>query len=167
MSYLGAIEDIGKNPYTITGDPVMALIAQLNRFAGKTVNPGAKCGSRNYLPQGALPLSTMLDDKSATTANLMMYDAINCVADERLLDFNQLSKVNAGLNAPIPWAMANLADVTTRIAQFGDSLGLSPAAVGITQVDPKVAPKFPVMTVAIIGGLAVAAFMVSRKGKRR
>ena len=167
MSYLGAIENIGANPYTITGDPVMALIAQLNRFAGKSVNPGAKCGVRNYLPQGALPLTTMLDDKSATTACLIVYDSMNCISDPRLIDFTAMAKVNAALTNPIPWAMANLSDVTVRIAQFGDSLGLSPAAVGITKVDPKVAPKFPIATVAIVGALAVAAFIVSQGKKRR
>lgn len=167
MSYLGAIEDIGANPYQIAGDPVMALIAQLNRFAGKTVKPGGKCGDRNYLPQGPLPLATTLTDKAAVTANLIMYDLLSCLSDERLIDNRALQKVMEGLNYTVTWAMSDLSNITTRIAQFGDMLGLSPAAVGITTVDPKVAPQFPTMTVLILGGLAVAAFMVSTRRKRR
>lgn len=163
MSYLGAIEDIGANPYQIAGDPVMALVAQLNRFAGKTISAGGKCGSRTYLPHGALPLTTIMSDHAATIANVVMFDLLNCVSDERLIDARALAKVTEGLNYPTTWAMKDLSNITTRIAQFADSLGLNAAAVGITKVDPKVAPKFPTMTVAIVGALAVAAFVVSRK----
>lgn len=164
MSYihLGAVENVGASPYQVKGDPVTALIAQLNRFAGRTVNPGAKCGSRNYLPQGALPLATVLDDRAATAANLIMYDRLNCISDERLIDQNKLAKVRNGLANSISWAMANLADVTVQIAQLGDSLGLAPASVGITTVDPKLKPKFPMTTVVILGVLALGAVIVAR-----
>lgn len=167
MSYLGAVDDIGAigvSPYQIAGNPVMALIAQLNRFAGRTVSPGGKCGTRNYLPHGAIPLSSVLDDHAATIANVMFYDTLNCVSDERLMDFKKMASVNASLGPNvIAWAMANLSEVTTKLAQYGDMLGLSPAAVGITTVDKRLSPKFPVMTVALLGGLAVVAFVVSRR----
>ena len=141
----------------------MALIAQLNRFAGRTVSPGGKCGTRNYLPHGAIPLSSVLDDHAATIANVIFYDTLNCVSDERLMDFKKMASVNASLTNAIPWAMANLREVTTKIAQFGDTLGLNAAAVGITTVDKSLAPKFPTMTVVLLGGLAVVAFVVSRR----
>ncbi len=164
MSYLGAIDDIGASPYQIAGDPVMALVAQLNRFAGKTVTVGPKC-VRSYLPNGAIPLTTIMSAQIATVAYLMAYDKANCIADERLIDFAKLAAMRAGQSDPTTWAMRNLTDLTTQIAQLGDVSGLSPAAVGITKVDPKVAPKFPTMTVALVGALAVAAFVVY-KGKR-
>jgi hypothetical protein len=160
---IGAIEDIGLTPYQVSGNPVMALIAQLNRFAGKTVDPGAKCGKRNYLPYGALPLVTTLDSKAATTANLIVYDRLNCISDVSLLDFKAMEKVNNALTNPIPWAMANLGDITIQIAQFADSLDLPPASVGITTRDPKMTPKFPTVTVLLLGALAVAAVLVSRR----
>lgn len=162
---VGDIADVGVTPYSIQGNPVMALIAQLNRFAKKTVNPGGKCGSRNYLPQGALPLVTTLDEKAATTANLIMYDRLNCISDVTLLDFRKMKVVNDALTNPIPWAMANLNDITTQIAQFADSLDLAPAAVGITTRDPKMTPSFPTKTVLLLGGLALAAFFITRRMK--
>lgn len=164
MSYLGAIEDVGLSPYQIAGHPVTALIAQLNRFAGRTVKPGGSCGSRNYLPHGALPLATTLDDKAATTANLIMYDRLNCISDVSLLDFKAMKKVNEALGpGVIPWAMSNLNNITIQIAQFADSLDLPAASVGITTRDPKMTPKFPFVTVALLGALAVAAVVVSRR----
>lgn len=164
---IGAIEDIGVSPYQIAGDPVMALIAQLNRFAGRTIKlpdaPGCRNSSRNYLPSGPLPLSTSLNDKSAVTANLIMYDRLQCVAIG-LVDMRKLQKVIDATENPMPHVQANLNDYTTNIAQFADSLGLPAAKVGITTVDPKVAPKFPVTTVLLLGGLALAAvFFVRRK----
>lgn len=167
MSYhsynIGDVPQIGENPYKITGDPVIALIAQLNRFAGKTISPGGKCNSRDYLPAGALPLATTLNDRAATIANVIVYDSLDCIDDERLKDFRAMAKVREGLMSSVPWAMTNLSDITVRIAQFADSKGLSPADVGITEVDKKIAPKFPTMTVALVGGLAVAAYLVSRR----
>ena len=168
MSYhsynLGAIEDMGLNPYNITGDPVMALIAQLNRFAGKTVQPGGTCGARNYLPGGALPLTTPINDKSATTANIIVYDSMNCISDERLMNFKAMATINSALTNPVPWVTANLKDVTVRIAQFADSLGLSPAAVGITATDPKVTPKMSPLVLVSLGVVGVGLiFMLSRR----
>ena len=167
MSYhsynIGDIADVGVSPYQVVGDPVIALIAQLNRFAGRTVNPGGKCGARNYLPGGALPLVSAINDKVASTANLMMYDRLNCISDSSLLDFRKMKAVNDALTNPVPWLTANLADVTTQIAQYADSLGLPTASVGITTRDPKMSPSFPTKTVMLIGALALAAFVVSRR----
>lgn len=160
--YLGDITDAGASPYQIKGDPVTALIAQLNRFAGRTLSPGGKCGSRKYL-SAALPLATVLSDQAATAANILMYDRLSCLTDERLIDQNQLAKVMAGTGNPIPWAMSNLQSITIQIAQLGDSLGLSPASVGITAVDPKLKPKFPMTAAIVIGGvLLVGAIVVAR-----
>lgn len=163
---IGAIEDIGLAPYQVQGDPVKALIAQLNRFAGKTISPGGKCGTRNYLPHGALPVVSVLDEKAATTANLIVYDSLNCISDERLLDFKAMKTVNDALTNPIPWAMANLANITVRIAQFADSKGLAPASVGITTVDPNVTPKTSPTTIIFLAGVALAGAFYFMRRKR-
>ena len=161
---IGSIEDTGLSPYRVAGNPVIALIAQLNRFAGRTVNPGGGCTSRDYLPRGPLPLVTALDDKAATTANLIMYDRLNCLADVSLIDHRRLKAVREALVNAVPWAMANLATITTQIAQFADSLGLSPAAVGITKVDPKMTPKMSTTAMLLLGVAGVAAvFMIARR----
>jgi len=46
---------------------------------------------------------------------------------------------------------------------WADSLGLAPASVGITTVDPKMKPPFPMMTVLALGALAIGAVMLSRR----
>lgn len=158
---LGAIEDIGVAPYQVSGDPVMALIAQINRF-NRSINLGGGCGSRNYLPHGKLPLATVLSDQAATMANVIMYDRFNCV-DSSLIDFRKLKLIRDGSANPIPWANANLRDITVNIAQFADSLGLPTASVGITTVDPRVAPKFPTLTVVALGALALGAVLFARR----
>ena len=160
---IGAIEDIGVSPYQITGDPVVALIAQLNRFAGKTVNPGAKCGPRNYLPRGPIPTTSGVNDHVATIANLIMYDRLNCISDTSLLDFRKMAAVNAALTTPVPWVNANIRDITVQIAQFADSLGLAAATAGITTKDPKFTPKLPLMPIAFGIALVGGLYFVTRK----
>ena len=159
---VGAIAELGTSPYQIKGDPTVALIAQLNRFAKRTVSPGGGYGNRNYLPAGELPLASSLDDKAATTAVLIVNDRYGCVAVD-VFSKQKAAWALSGLANAVPFVTANLAELTTTIAQFGDSLGLSPATVGITNRDPKFTPKFPVTTVAIVGALALAAIIVSRR----
>lgn len=158
----GSVENIGLSPYQVSGHPVMALIAQLNRFAGRTITLPLKCGTRRYLPYGALPITTELDDRGASTANIIMYDRLQCVTIG-LGDPRKLNQVIEATTNPKPHVMANLSDYTTQIAQFADGLGLPAATVGITTRDPKMATKFPTMTVLLLGGLAVAAVVVSRR----
>ena len=169
MSYhsynLGAIEDMGLNPYNITGNPVMALIAQLNRFAGKSITlKGEGCNAtRKYLPGGALPLATTLSDKAAATATLIVYDAATCLSDVRFIDKRWTQNFLARTD-DIGYVMANLNDITVRIAQFADSKGLNPAAVGITTVDPKLTPKMSPLVIASLGIVGVGLiFMLSRR----
>lgn len=164
QGYLAAgadIAEMGVSPYQIAGDPVVALHAQLNRFAGKTVNPGGKCGSRTYL-RSDLPLAKTIDDQVATIALLILRDRYECVPID--VWSQQKSKwVTEGLGNAVPFVTGNLAEITVTIAQIGDSLDLAPAKQGITRRDPKFTPKFPVVTVAIIGALALAAVAISRR----
>lgn len=166
---LGAIsidEDTGASPYKITGDPVVALIAQLNRFAGKSIQlKGENCkATRRYL--GAkLPLVAVLNDKAAITANVIMYDIVSCVFDVRMIDPKLQRRVMDGLANAIPWAISNLADITVRIAQFGDAEGLDPAVVGITKRDDRVTPKFDPTTAVLVVAVALGALYVLKVRK--
>ena len=110
-----------------------------------------------------IPLTSKLDDHAATIANLIVYDRFNCVGDVSLLDFKKLAAVNTALGNTIPWVRANITEITTQIAQFADLLGLDAASVGITARDPKMTPKFPTMTVILLGALAIGAVIVSRR----
>jgi hypothetical protein len=158
----GAIEDIGLAPYKIAGNPVLALLAQLNRFTGKTVKigSGGPCiGARVYVPT-AFPLVPVVPPRAADAAQLIVWSRYACV-DPAL---QSLKKVAWTLHSDSwSWTMNNLAEITTTLAQVADGLGLEPATTGITAVDPKMKPKFPTMTVVLIGALAVAAVVVARR----
>ncbi len=165
LSAFGDLTDVGISPYKISGDPVTALVAQVNRFAGKTVRAGGTCGARTLVPK-AFPLGPVITEASATAAALIVWTRYTCVPVE-LRSPTKEKWISDGLFNPKPstwsFAMNNLHELTITIAQFGDSLGFAPATVGITQVDPKMAPKFPIRTVALLGVLALGAFMVSRR----
>lgn len=154
MTYvLSGIEDPA---VAVQGDPVVALIAQVNRFVGKSRGVGS-------VP---FPLASSLDDsfigtKLATSAIIIALQRIDA-APLMLQDHKHKRQLSDALTNPVPYVRAHLNQLTTTIAQFGDSKGLAPAAVGITKADPRFTPKFPIKTVALLGGLAVVAFVISR-----
>jgi hypothetical protein len=159
MSYLGAIEDVGLSPYKISGDPVTALVAQLNRFAGKTINPGGLCKAMRPVGQ-PFPLIAAIDTRAADAAATIVWLRYSCSP----IDVSSKDKEAWALRGQTyAWVfvMNNINEITTTIAQFGDKLGLEPAKVGITERDPKMTPKFPFVTVALLGALAVGAVAVS------
>jgi hypothetical protein len=170
MTYcsMGAITDIGASPYKISGDPVTALVAQLNRFVGKTVDAG--CGGITPVPS-AFPLVPAISNSAAQAAALILWQRYRCAPSDvwsKTKDDWASSALFSG-GDPVPpavtWSfvMNNLTEVTTTIAQFADTQGLAPADVGITQVDPKLTPKFPVGTAVIVGALAIGAYLLSRR----
>lgn len=162
MIQLGVVpnfEDTGLAPYRIQGDPVVALIAQLNRFAGSSYKVGTGCSARRYVSR-VLPLMPTLTDEAATAANILLYDRYNCVS----LDTWGKQKAKwalDGMNDSIPFVLANLEEITLTIAQVGDALDLAPASVGITNVDPRLKPKVNVG--AYVGG-AAAVILVGLLG---
>ena len=166
---LGAIsinENTGASPYKITGDPVIALIAQLNRFAGKSIQlQSENCNTTRRYLDATLPLVTKLNDKAATTANLIVYDIVSCVPDVRMIDKKLQKQVSDGLINSIAWAMSNLANITVRIAQFGDAMDLDSATVGITKRDERVTPKFPTTTAVLLAAVALGAILMLKARK--
>jgi hypothetical protein len=156
---LSGIDEIGGGSQ-IVGDPVIALAAQLNRFAGKNFSLGG--GQRHYV-NAAFPLASgNLTDQMATAAVLIVFDRYQ-YAPLTTYSGSKAKWANNGLANAVPFVTANLAEIVTTIAEFGDSLGLEPAAVGITTKSDKFKSAFPVGTVAIVGGLIVAAILVSRR----
>jgi len=168
---------MGLNPYVNSGDPVVSLVAQVNRFAKHTV--ALLCGPRNYLPAGALPLPskvtlpmvgtiTPLTEHAAAIALLILIDSMSCVEAE-LIDRKRLAiLLNVGdRSKAVEWLLKNLSDTTVRIAQFADSLGLDPAPVGITKRDPNIKPKpktsSAILAVVLLGVLAVGAVVITRR----
>lgn len=158
---LGGIEELGLGPQ-IAGDPVLALIAQLNRFAGKTVAPGYGCRPRQYLA-AALPMVPTLDDKTATTAVLILNDRYSCVPID-LFNKSKADWANSGLTETTVFVTKNLAEIVITIAQYGDKVGLSPAQYGITERDPKFAPNLlTTKNIVIAGGVLVLGALVMRR----
>lgn len=174
MTYMavGAISDIGLSPYKIYGDEFIALVAQVNRFAGKTVSLGPGCenyGSKRFLDEPLPLLPGLITTKAADLAWLIASMRWDCAPSDLqpvgILKVADKRKWMA-TGATNTWAFVttNRKELTITLAQYGDSLGLKPAVAGITEVDPKMKPKFPT-TVAVIGALAVGAYLVSRRAK--
>jgi hypothetical protein len=157
------------NTVQVAGDPVLALIAQLNRFAGKTFSPEG-CGgtaARHYV-NTAFPMVPQLTDAAATAAALIVYDRYRCAPIDQSLGETKSKWASAALSGDTTgWAMQNLAEIVPTIAQFGDSLGLPPASYGITTTDKKFAPKLDTTQIILLGGVAFAGILLlTRKGKR-
>lgn len=155
LAAAGDIEDFGVSPYKIDGDPVTALIAQINRFAGKSVSLGSACATGSkVLLQAPFRLEPVLVPKAADTAWLIASMRYSC---SPLQSTDRLRWTDQGATNTWTWALNNLTELTTVIAAYGDSLGLPAASVGITTRDPKLVPKFPYGTAALIAGLALGA----------
>ena len=159
---IGAIEDIGAAPYKIEGNPVIALVAQLNRFAGRTVNVGPRC-TRRYVTE-AFPLVPVISEQAAFIANQIMFDHYTCV-DPSMVPTAKVNQIMAARGGYWSWVMNNLNEITTTIAQVADGAGIQPAKVGITVVDPKMTPKLPV-GMLLISAAAVGAIYFFTRGKR-
>lgn len=164
MGAMGAVDIASTGSGSqVQGDPVVALLAQLNRFAGKELLVGGSKAPRVYV-RAAFPLATgNLTDAQATAAVMILIDRYQS-APLGTYSGSKASWAINGLANAIPFVTANLEEITTTIAEFGDSLGLSPAPVGITTKAEKFKPKFPYGTVAIVGGFfAVVAIMARRR----
>jgi len=161
----------GANPYgAVEGNPIVALIAQVNRFAGKTipcsVSSGAASGGLRVL-NNPLPLTPVVTGDVAYAAAQITYARYNCSG----MDFWSDTKSNWVLRAlqsdTIAWVNQNLNELTVTLAQYGDSQGYPPADVGITKVDEKVTPKklskTTVVSVGAIFTIVGAALSTWRK----
>jgi len=168
------VMNVGVSPYTVEGDPVVALIAQLNRFAGKSVRLPSPCTSwtnpfarRKYL-NAPIPLNAGYSHQMVITASMIIYDRLYCsdwVGGKKPVLMTSLL-IARSMNQEENWLKINLADVTVQIAQFADSLGLDPASTGITERDLRLVPsKFPTGMLLLVGALAVGAGVLAWRTK--
>lgn len=156
---LGDIADMGSGAQ-INGDPVMALIAQLNRFAGKTLSPPG-CKPRRYV-NAAYAMTPTLTDAQATAAAIIVHDRYACVPVEHTS--SKIKWASDGISGDSrAWALRNIHELVVTIAQFGDALGLPPAAYGITEVDKRFGKKLDLTQVLLLGGVAVAGLVLLRR----
>ena len=171
-----ALPDIattGLSPYDpIKGHPIVALIAQLNRFAGQKITLGATCSGRSQMYLSSrLAEQPALSALAASTAHLILYDSMSCLEDERMIDVqtrDAMEKSIAQVGEQI-WMLGNLASVTVKLALFADSHGLAPASVGITKAAPgsasSKAPGAPIGWILLgLGAIAAgAALLLTRR----
>lgn len=160
MGALTIDEKVGVSKYTIKGDPVIALLAQLNRFAGEQVKAGPTCDARVFVPR-PFPLVRSLSFPAANQAWLLFLRILSC-AEYEARNHKRVEKV-AVVDDVVSWVTSNMAEVTVTIAQLGDSLGLAPAPVGITERDERVTPKFPTTAVLLVGLALGAAYVYKRR----
>jgi hypothetical protein len=139
-------------PYNVEGNPVIALIAQVNRFINYTVKgPGCPNGSQPTLGFSKFPVQPALTPDAAYCA-IMIMRARHLCSDPNLrwtgstADIGgkgSLQWLDAGSKAQGDWTfvMNNLDWFTKSIAQFADYLGRDVAAVGIKVADTRVFGK--------------------------
>lgn len=158
-------EIVGSSIYQIAGNPIVALLAQLNRFAGKKIKIGTEsgdaCKARIFVARPYRLVPTLTDEQ-ATIANIMMHAILTCVGTN-VRDFKQAKKVSDGVLNAVGWATQNAEYLTIQFAQLGDLLGLDAATVGITRRDPRVTPKFPTTAVLVVGLALGAMFVLKRR----
>jgi len=118
----------------------------------------AGCTDRVFL-KTPLPLIPSITPNGANTASTIVWQRYACAQ----IGLDSPKKESWAYNGVLTgsdsraFVLANIAEITITLAQYADSLGLEPAKVGITEVDPRIARKFPTVTVVILGALALAA----------
>jgi len=183
LGRLGSAFDIVAKIYKLSGDPVIALIAQINRFVGVTVK-GPGCPQRIQPTRGwdqgkPFPLQPTLSQFAAEAATEIAIARFQC-ADQLLAattesgmvsQFSQQAKWIAEGRAKYGASMFvlnNLQWFTETIARFADFHGRPVAEVGITNVDKeifnkgeKASPMKAVAAVALLGLLAFGAWRLT------
>lgn len=156
--------------YQIEGDPVVALVAQVNRFVGRKVQIGTGDYSCERSKQTLLPdildgkltkfplVPNALDSLNAlglfpgtnfrvtellvTAAAHIVKQRYACV-DIDLYDPRKARwtlMIHSDSQQNLAWIKQNLKEVTMTLAQVADSDGLPPAEQGITKPDKNLLP---------------------------
>jgi hypothetical protein len=168
MLQLTPIEETGLAPYKVSGDPVIALLAQLNRFAGEEVSLGSGCRAKRFVGR-AFPLkASAFDEWAATAVVAILVERYACgVGGDATREYRWAL---SGLDNPLGFVRNNLDQVTLILAQAADAAGLDAANVGITTVDSKLKPTPTWMLVTGIGvgllGLGALAQAIAKRRRR-
>lgn len=167
MSYLPTGADpsgTGVGP-AIQGDPTIALLAQLNRFAGKEIAPAPGAAARHYVSAPFALDPTALNNRATTAAASILIDRYQ-YAPINGYDKGSASWAINGSEDPDKFVPANLETITAVIALYGDKLGLAPAVTGITTRDPRFVPTIPWVKIGLVAiGIAVV-LKLRKKGRR-
>ncbi len=133
----------------VSGDPNVALIAQLNRF-----RKSAKQAEYPLITNQAIPLGAAID-----TITLLQTRAIAAT----LQDPNAgevVKELTIALGNPLAYVSPRATMLAQQLALYGDSLGLTPAKVGITRSDPNFHPKWDAwMYLSVLGALGIGAML--------
>lgn len=159
MGALNVSDKLGVTKYDIQGDPVIALLAQLNRFAGRSVKL-PRCESKVLVPR-AFPLVRSLTFPAANQAHNIVYLMSWCV-EPGTGDSKRTERL-ASVSDVVGWVTENIREVTVTLAQLGDSFGYAPATVGIVERDERLAPRFPTTALLLVGVAVGAAFILKRR----
>lgn len=112
----------------VQGDPVVALAAQVNRINGKA--------------QFA-PAPGQLSVDLALAALVIMQTITIAAAVSDPLAVDQLNAITAAFKSnPVGYVAPRITQITQAIAIYGDTLGIPPAKIGITQKDPRFSIKW-------------------------
>ena len=115
----------------VKGDPIAALIAQLNRFRERDKNSVA-----GIFRKTPLPLMTPLTQPIAAEALALLVERLY-VAEGAIEDTGTRSERNRLISyqasgTELAFVQANLAKTIQTLALYGDKQGLPPASYGIT-----------------------------------
>jgi hypothetical protein len=133
----------------IQGDPVIALIAQLNRYRKAKNAPELPLVPGPLTPAIALEALTILRDR-LNAANTRLPDPSTA---------KQLAEIQRLLTASIPmaylgYAFANIDLITQQLALNANAQGYAPAKAGITADTDPTAPK-PLIWPWVVAGVVV------------
>lgn len=108
---------------TISGSPLVAFYAQLNRYRGHSNQPPFDLATPTVTNEAALTAILLLQARLAS--------GLIQIPDTATAQ-NEMAKLDAALKDPITYVNARLSQVTQTLAVYGDTIGLPVASVGIT-----------------------------------
>lgn len=136
----------------IKGDPIVALVAQLNRFRALDHQP-------------ALPLNTELTPTIArealTRARQRFESALKATGDTRIN--SEITRIDRAMSGDphmpdVVTAVKNdIVSIVQTLALYGDSLGLEPATIGIVSEEGS---STPVIIGIAVGAVALLGLLV-------
>lgn len=142
----------------IQGDPMVALVAQLNRFRTrqKLTQP---------LPELPLVAGPITNEIAIEAITLLQARALSAIEDP--LAAASANELTIALRQPIQYVAPRVSSIAQMLALFGDSLGLPPAKAGITRADPRFVKTWDVwMWASVLGSVGLASILVAFGARR-
>lgn len=108
---------------TISGSPIVAFYAQLNRYRVHSNQPPFDLATPTVTNEAALTAILLLQ---ARLASGLIQIPDTATAQQ------EMAKLDAALKDPVTYVNGQLAHITQTLAIYGDTIGLPVASVGIT-----------------------------------